>query len=309
MLLDIQRKQMRVGVIGTGAMGRPIAMNCLTAGHSVIVYNRTRAKADELQSFGAEVASSVYQTCSCDVVITILADDAALEDVVFRSQEFFSSFTTNSVHISASTISVSMAKKLADAHADRGVPFLAAPIMGRPEMAVSRKIALLAAGERSAYERCLPVLESISQNIRLVSHVPWHANLLKLCGNFLLLSAIETLAEIFAFLPEEGIAPSRFLEVMDQTLFSIPFYQSYGTRMIAGEFLPSGFRLELARKDSSLLREILNERGIRLPINDAIHTRLESAVSQGYKDHDTAALALTMQYECRTLFEAHLAGL
>jgi 3-hydroxyisobutyrate dehydrogenase-like beta-hydroxyacid dehydrogenase len=113
-------------------MGRPIAMNCLAAGHSVIVYNRTRAKADELQSFGAEVASSVYQTCSCDVVITILADDAALEDIVFKSQEFFSSFTTNSVHISASTISVSMARRLANAHADRGVSFLAAPIMGRP---------------------------------------------------------------------------------------------------------------------------------------------------------------------------------
>jgi 3-hydroxyisobutyrate dehydrogenase-like beta-hydroxyacid dehydrogenase len=289
---------MRVGVIGTGAMGRPIAVNCLTAGHSVIVYNRTRARAAELQPLGVQVADSVYQTCSCDVVITILADDAALEDVVFKSQEFFSSFTTNGIHVSASTISVGMARRLAKAHADRGGQLLVAPILGRPEMAASRQISLLAAGDRSTYERCLPVLESISQNARLVSDVPWHANLLKLCGNFLLLSAIETLAEIFAFLPEEGVAPSLFLEVMDETLLSMPFYQSYGRRMIAGEFLPSGFKLELARKDSSLLREILTERGIRLPISDALHTRLESAVSLGYKDHDTAALALTMRHEC-----------
>jgi 3-hydroxyisobutyrate dehydrogenase-like beta-hydroxyacid dehydrogenase len=263
MLLDVQRKQMRVGVIGTGGMGRPIAMNCLTAGHSVIVYNRTRSRAEELQSFGVEVADSVYQACSCDVVITILADDAALDDVVFNSQEFFSSFTANGIHVSASTISVGMARKLAAAHADRGISFLAAPIMGRPEMAASRRIALLVAGERSAYEQCLSILESISQNVRLVSDTPWVANLLKLCGNFLLLSAIETLAEIFAFLPKEGIAPSLFLEVMDQTLLGIPFYQSYGKRMIAGEFLPSGFKLVLARKDSSLLREILNEHGIK----------------------------------------------
>jgi 3-hydroxyisobutyrate dehydrogenase-like beta-hydroxyacid dehydrogenase len=299
---------MRVGVIGTGAMGRPIAVNCLAAGHSVIVYNRTRARADELQSFGAEVADSVCQTCSCDVVITILADDAALENVAFESQEFFSSFATDSVHVSASTISVGMARRLAKAHADRGGQFMAAPIMGRPEMAASRQISLLAAGDRSMYERCLPVLESISQNVLLVSEVPWHANLLKLCGNFLLLSAVETLAEIFAFLPTEGVAPLVFLEVMNETLLSMPFYQSYGRRMISGEFLPSGFKLGLACKDSSLLREILTEREIRLPISDALHSRLESAVRLGYKDHDTAALALTIQDDCELSSRSHFAG-
>ena len=156
---------MRVGVIGTGAMGRPIAVNCLAAGHSVIVYNRTRARADGLRPFGAEVADSVGPTCRCDVVITILADDTALENVAFESPEFFSSFAANSVHVSANTISVSMAKRLATAHAGRGGQFMAGPIMGRPEMAASRQISLLAAGDQSAYERCLPVFESISQNV------------------------------------------------------------------------------------------------------------------------------------------------
>jgi 3-hydroxyisobutyrate dehydrogenase-like beta-hydroxyacid dehydrogenase len=290
---------MRVGVIGTGTMGRPIAINCLAAGHSVIAYNRTRARADELRSFGAEVADSVGQTCGCDVVITILADDRALENVAFESQEFFSSFAANSVHVSASTISMSMAKRLAKTHSERGGQFLAAPIMGRPEMAASRQISLLAGGSRSTYEQCLPVLESISRNVRLVCEVPRQANLLKLCGNFLLL---------FALLPKEGIAPLVFLEVMNQTLLSMPFYQSYGTRMISGEFLPSGFQLGLACKDSSLLREILAEHGIRLPISDVLQTRLESAVSRGYKDHDTAALALTMQQDCEVPSRSEFAG-
>ena len=289
---------MRVGVIGAGAMGRPIAVNCLTAGHSVVVYNRTRARADELRSYGAEVAESVCQACCCDVVISLLADDAALETVAFESQGFFSSFATNSVHVSASTISAGMSRRLAKAHADQGGQFVAAPIMGRPEMAAARQISFLAAGDRSAYSRCLPVLESISRDVRFVSEMPWHANLLKLCGNFLLLSAVETLAEIFALLPAEGVAPSVFLDVMSKTLLSMPFYQSYGRRMISGEFLPPGFRLELACKDSSLLRETLTERGIRLPMSEALHTRLEAAVSLGYKDHDTAALALAMQHEC-----------
>jgi 3-hydroxyisobutyrate dehydrogenase-like beta-hydroxyacid dehydrogenase len=289
---------MRVGVIGTGAMGRHIAVNCLAAGHSVIVYNRTLARADELRSFGADVADSVGPTCRSDVIIIILADNTTLKNVVFESPEFFSSFAANSVHVSASTISVSMAKRLAIAHAGRGGQFMAAPIMGRPEMAASRQISLLAAGDQSTYERCLPVFESISQNVRLVSETLWHANLMKLCGNFLLLSAVETLAEIFALLPTEGIAPSVFLDAMNQTLLTTSFYQSYGKRMILGEFQPPGFKLGLACKDSSLLREILTERGIRLPISDVLHARLESAVSRGHKDYDAAALVLKTLHDC-----------
>ena len=142
---------MRVVVIGIGAMGKPIAVSCLVAGHSVIVYNRSRARADELRSFGAEVADSVGPTCGCDVVITILADDSAPENVAFASPEFFSSFAANSVHVSASKISVSMAKRLAKAHAERGGQFMAAPIMGRPEMAASRQISLLVAGDPLTY--------------------------------------------------------------------------------------------------------------------------------------------------------------
>jgi 3-hydroxyisobutyrate dehydrogenase-like beta-hydroxyacid dehydrogenase len=211
-----------------------------------------------LRSFGAEVADSVGQTYGCDGVITILADDTALENVGFESQEFFSSFAANSVHVSASTISMSMAKRLAKTHAEQGGQFLAAPIMGRPEMAASRQISLLAGGGRSTYKQCLAVLESVSQNVRLVCDEPWQANLLKLCENFLLLSAVETLAEIFALLPTGGVAPSVFLEVMNQTLLNMPFDQSYGPRMISGEFLPSGFqRLHeqfAATRDSSRAR-------------------------------------------------------
>lgn len=242
------------------------------------------------------------------VVITILADDAALENVAFESPAFFSSFAANTVHVSASTISVSMAKRLVKAHAERGGQFMAAPIIGRPEMAASRQISLLAAGGRSTYERCLPVLESFSQNVRLVSEVPWHANLLKLCGNLLLLSAVETLAEIFALLPMEGAAPSVFLDVMKQTLLSMPFYESYGGRKVSGNFLPGGFKLGLACKDSLLLPEILTERGIRLPIGDALQTRLESAVSRGYKDQDIAALILTMQHDCEASSRSRFPG-
>jgi 3-hydroxyisobutyrate dehydrogenase-like beta-hydroxyacid dehydrogenase len=133
-----------------------------------------------------------------------------------------------------------MAKKLAKGHAEHGGQFISAPIVGRSGMAASRQISLVAAGDRSTYKRCLPVLSVISQNALFVSETPWHANLLKLWANFLLLSAVETLAEIFAVLPTQGIAPSLFLDLMSQTLLSVPFYQSYGKRMISGEFLYMG---------------------------------------------------------------------
>lgn len=179
---------MRVGVIGTGAMGWPIAVNCLAAGHSVIVDNRTRARADELRSFGAEVPDSVGPTCSCDVVITILADDTALENVDFGSQSF--SLRSRQTRSRFRKHDQREHGEEAGQGSRRAGPlFMAAPIMGRPEMAASRQISLLAAGDRSTYERCLAVLESISQNVRLVSEMPWHASLLKLCGNFLFLSA------------------------------------------------------------------------------------------------------------------------
>jgi 3-hydroxyisobutyrate dehydrogenase-like beta-hydroxyacid dehydrogenase len=275
----------------------------------VIVYNRTRSRTDELKSLDAEVADTIAEACRSEVVITVLADDTAMENIAFESGEFFSSFPASGIHISASTISVSMAKRLAKGHAERGGQFIAAPIIGRPEMVASRQISLLVAGDRSTYERCLPALDAISRNVRLVSETPWHANLLKLCANFLLLSAVETLAEIFAVLPTQGVAPPLFLDLMSETLFTVPFYQSYGRRMISGEFLSAGFKLGLARKDSLLLSEILTECGIRLPISDVLQTRLEAAVSRGYKDHDTAALALTMQQDCEARWGSHCAVL
>jgi 3-hydroxyisobutyrate dehydrogenase-like beta-hydroxyacid dehydrogenase len=293
---------MRVGIIGAGAMGRPIACNCLAAGHSVLVYNRTRSCADELSSIGAKPADSIGQACRAEVVITVLADDRALEEVVFDSGEFLGAFQPDGVHICAGTISVAMAKRLEEAHARTGGGYISAPIIGRPEMAKSRQISVLAAGAQSTFQRSSAVLESISSKVLFVGETPWHANLLKLCGNFLLLSAVETLAEIITVLPAQGVAPSLFLNVMDQTLLKVPFYQSYCQRMISGDFLPPGFRLGLARKDMSLFSDLLADSGVALPIVDLLLTRLESAAKRGYGDYDTAALALAMQQDQGALF-------
>jgi 3-hydroxyisobutyrate dehydrogenase-like beta-hydroxyacid dehydrogenase len=189
---------MRVGFIGLGNMGGGMAANLLNAGHALTVYNRTPAKADALVVEGATLAKTPSAAARGDVVITMLADDAAVEHVGFGAEGVLRSLKPGSIHVSMSTISVALAERLANAHQAAGQQFMTAPVFGRPEAAATGKLFIVAAGEPKTVQACLPLFEILGQHTFVIADEPPKANLVKLSGNFLIAAVIETLGEAFA---------------------------------------------------------------------------------------------------------------
>ncbi len=196
---------MKLGFIGLGRMGTGMAANLLKAGHTLIVYNRTAGKAQALVDLGARAAAAVAEACGGDAVITMLADDSALESVVFGNAGVIASLGTGAIHVSMSTISVELSERLAAAHTDAGQRFVAAPVFGRPEAAAAAKLYIVAAGEPSAVDACAPLFQVLGQRTFSVGDTPHAANLVKLSGNFLLASVIEALGEAMALVGKAGI--------------------------------------------------------------------------------------------------------
>ena len=236
---------MDVGFIGLGQMGSAIALNLVKAGHRVVVYNRTRAKAEALASQGAEIAESIADACRNPVVITMLADDGAVEAVFFGDGNGLSALGQG-VHISMSTISVELSDRLAEAHRNAGQAFVAAPVFGRPEAAGAAKLFVIAAGGETELARCRPLFDAIGQRTFVVGDKPSSANLVKLSGNFLLAALIECLGEAFALTRKGGIDPHLYLEILTSTLFSAPAYKTYGTIIAAQNTSRRGSRCRSA---------------------------------------------------------------
>jgi 3-hydroxyisobutyrate dehydrogenase-like beta-hydroxyacid dehydrogenase len=196
---------MKVGFIGLGRMGAGMAANLLKAGHDVTVYNRTPTKAETLIAQGAKAAANVAQACQGDAVITMLANDDAVESVALGDGGMIASLPAGALHISSSTISVALSETLAATHADAGQRFVSAPVFGRPEAAAAGQLFVIAAGERTAIDAAAPLFDAIGQKTFIVSDTPKDANLVKLSGNFLIASVVESLGEALALVGKGGI--------------------------------------------------------------------------------------------------------
>jgi 3-hydroxyisobutyrate dehydrogenase-like beta-hydroxyacid dehydrogenase len=217
---------MKVGFIGLGHMGQPMALNLLKSGQQLVVYNRTRSRAEPLAPQGAQIASDIAEVCHAEVVVTMLADDAALEEVVFRSGGILSALPKNAIHVSMSTISIVLSDRLAEAHRSASQLFVAAPVFGRPEAAASSKLFIIAAGPEGALARCQPLFDAMGQKTLALGGRQPQANLIKLIGNFLIAANIESLGEAFALVRKSGIEPHRFVEILTGTLFTAPLYHT-----------------------------------------------------------------------------------
>lgn len=282
---------MELGFIGLGGMGEPMARNLLKAGHSLRVYNRTRARAEALVSAGATLAESPAAACFSGTVATMLADDAAVEGLVFGDGGILNSLSRGGVHISHSTISVSLSRRIAEAHQQHGQFFIAAPVFGRPEAAQAARLVVIAAGAAEAIERCRPALEAIGRKLVVLGSDPPAANTFKLAGNFLIASMLESLGESFALLRKSGVDPATFLEVMAGTFFQSPIYENYG-KIIAGQrYEPAGFKLRLGLKDVRLVLAAAEDASAPMPIASLIRDNLLSGIAQGMGDLDWSAVA------------------
>jgi 3-hydroxyisobutyrate dehydrogenase-like beta-hydroxyacid dehydrogenase len=282
---------MDVGFIGLGQMGSAIALNLVKAGHHVTVYNRTRAKAEALASQGAESAESLADACRRPVVLTMLADDSAVEAAFFGDGNGLSALGQGAVHISMSTISIAFSDRLAEAHRKAGQAYVAAPVFGRPEAAAAAKLFVVAAGPEQTLAQCQPLFDAIGQRTFVIGDKPSSANLVKLSGNFLLAAMIECLGEAFALVRKGGIEPHLYLEILTSTLFSAPAYKTYGTLIANQQYEPAGFKMSLGLKDIRLALAAADALATPMPVASLVHDHFLSGVAQGAGDSDWSALA------------------
>jgi 3-hydroxyisobutyrate dehydrogenase-like beta-hydroxyacid dehydrogenase len=283
---------MKIGFVGLGRMGSGMARNLLRAGHEVTVYNRSREKAQALVSDGARVADSPAEAChDAEAIFTMLADDAAVEQVVFGEKGIASALRKDAIHISSSTISTALARRLAAEHGQRGQGYLSAPVFGRPEAAESKKLLVVVAGRHELAERGRPLLDAIGRQTFVVGSEPWQANAVKLCGNFMIASMLESFGEAYATLRKADVAPHAFLEIVS-ALFGSPVYSNYGRLVADGKFEPAGFALRLGFKDVRLVLQVAEECASPMPIASLIRDQFVSAMAHGQADQDWSSVTL-----------------
>ncbi|MGD1077978.1 MAG: NAD(P)-dependent oxidoreductase [Candidatus Sulfotelmatobacter sp.] len=283
---------MKVGFIGVGSMGSGIGRNLIKAGHTLVVYNRTRSRAEELQPLGATVAGTPGAAAArVEALITMLADDPAVEDVILGPGRALQSLPKDAVHIGMSTISVALSRRLMGLHREKQQYYVAAPVFGRPDAAAAAKLFIVAAGPVKQIERCQILFDVIGQKTFVVDEEAPSANVIKLAGNFLIATVIEGLAEAFALVRKSGLDSNKFLEVLTGSLFAAPIVQNYGGMIAKGQFEPVGFKLPLGFKDNRLVLAAAEEAAVPMPMASLIHDRFVTAMAQGLSDGDWSAIA------------------
>ena len=281
---------MKVGFIGLGHMGIGMAANLLRAGHEVTVYNRTPGKAQGLVAQGARAAAGVADACGGDAVVTMLADDGAVEGAVFGEKGVIGSLGKGAIHVSMSTISVALSERLSEAHANAGQRFVAAPVFGRPEMAAAAKLFIVAAGAPDAIDACLPLFEAMGQKTFPIGNQPKAANLVKLSGNFLSASVIEALGEALALVGKAGVDRRRYLDLLTSTLFTAPVYRTYGGLIAEGRFEPPGFAAPLGHKDIRLTLAAAETLRVPMLFAAVLHDRFLTLLAHGGETLDWSAI-------------------
>jgi 3-hydroxyisobutyrate dehydrogenase-like beta-hydroxyacid dehydrogenase len=283
---------MRIGFIGLGHMGAPIAANLVRAGHDVAVWNRSAAKARPLQDAGAVLAESPKSAASGrDIIFTMLADDSALDEVMAGENGLPAGLRTAALHVSLSTIAVATADRTAATHRALGQNFLSAPVFGRPAAAAAAKLFVVAAGDLADFQAATPLLGAMSQRVFYVGEKPSAANLVKLCGNFMILSAIESLGEAMVLAEKGGVAKHQLLEVLTGSLFDSPIYRVYGPIIVEEKFKPPGFAAPLGLKDMRLVGQSAEALRVPMPLLSLLRDHLLQAIAQEGEDVDWSAIA------------------
>ncbi|KZC18267.1 oxidoreductase [Rhodanobacter sp. FW510-R12] len=282
---------MKVGFIGLGAMGGAMASNLLAAGHTLTVWNRSVAATEPLASLGARVARSADRAAQGEVLCSMLANDQAVREV-FLDGGLLDAMDRGTVHVNHATISVALAQELAAEHEKRGLEYVAAPVFGRPDVAAAAKLNIVVAGKPAAVERVRSLLEAMGSRLWPLGEAPERANVVKIAGNFMLASAIESMAEASALTRAYGVGAAEFLDVMTNTLFAAPAYQGYGKLIAEQRFKPAGFALPLGFKDVGLALAAGEAGRVPLPFAGVLRDAMLEALAAGDAEMDWSALAL-----------------
>ncbi len=280
---------MDVGFIGLGGMGSAMASRILAAGHRARVWNRSQAAVEKLHGEGAEIAESPAEAFQADAVLTMLASDEVIEEVIL-APGLLQVARPGLVHLVTATISVEFAKRLEKLHADAGVAYVGAPVLGRPDVAAKGELNVLAAGHPNDIARVKPVLDAIGKATWVVGSEPHLANVAKLAANFVLVSAIEAMSEAFAFAERQNVAPEKLAEILTGTLFAAPAYKTYSAAILERKF-EAGFKLALGLKDVRLMLAASEKAGAPLPFASVVRDNFVDAIAHGEGDKDWAAIS------------------
>jgi 3-hydroxyisobutyrate dehydrogenase-like beta-hydroxyacid dehydrogenase len=281
---------MKVGFIGLGRMGLGMAGNLINAGHEVTVYNRSPEKAAPLVAAGATLARSVAAACTGEAVMTMLADDAALEGVSFGPDGIVAQLAPGALHISLSTVGPPTTACLAAAHTQANQKFVAAPVFGRPEAAAAAKLFVVAAGAPDAITAATPLFEAIGQRTITMGEKPEAASLVKLSGNFLIAAVIETLGEAIALVGKAGVDPHQYVDLLTSTMFPAPAYKTYGGVIADGNYSAVGFAAPLGNKDIRLVLAAAEALRVPMPVASLLRDRFLTLLAQGGENLDWSAI-------------------
>jgi len=282
-----------VAFLGLGGMGSPMAANLVASGFGVRAWNRSRQRAEALA--GATVAATPREAAlGAEFLLTMLADDAAVEGVTGGPEGALAGLPPGAIHIGLSTISLAATRRLVAAHAAHGSVFVAAPVFGRPDAAAARQLWIVPGGPAEAIERSAPIFRALGQGTFPMPSAE-QAALAKLTGNFLIGAVVESLGEALALGEKGGVDPERLLALFTGTLFNAPVYRGYGARIARTEFIPPGFRLPLALKDLTLVLEASAETGAPMPLAELVRDHIREALRRGRDGYDFAGFVTVIR--------------
>jgi len=278
---------MKIAFIGLGAMGSGMAGCLLKAGHDLTVYNRTTSKADGLVAKGALRADSAASAArGADIVFSMLFDDASAEQTTFGPDGIADGLATDAIHVACSTISVELAKRMADLHAERRQKFAIATVLGRPPAAEAGSLFTVLGGPAELRSRIMPAVETFSQKVFVAGDTPESSSLVKLSLNFMIMSTIEQMAEVFAINEKAGVSPATMFEIMTNSFYNAPVHKNYGKLLVDRAYENSGAGVPIGLKDTELFLAAGHDLQVPLPFASIARDRFLAAIAAGDGESD-----------------------
>lgn len=288
---------MQIGFIGLGNLGTPIAENLLEQHNGMLVYNRTIEKAKHLESKGAKVCSSVKElAASCDIVFTIISNDAAVKEITEGEDGIAKNLKQGGIHVSMSTILPATSEALFKLHQQYGNYYIASPVAGRPEAARDKKLNFMVSGDDAIITKIKPLLNDAGAvNIWEYGNEPGSSNVAKLCTNYMIQAALQSMSEAIQLADKSGIDKQQLMKMLTSTLFNCGIYINYGKLVLEEAFKPAAFSLELGLKDATLIKKQAEITGAKMPLGNLIQQEYQQLFDDGYKDYDWSALGLSLK--------------
>ena len=278
---------MKIGFIGLGNMGLNMAKNLIAAGYHLQVHNRSMGKADALEQTSiTRCETSAEAAANVPVVITMLSDDDVVTEAVVGNDGILETLQNGGIHISMSTISPDVSEKLAAAHQKTGSKYLASPVFGRPEAAAAKKLWICVSGDKEAKATVQPILEALGQGVFDFGDSAGGANVVKVAGNFMIMSSLEIMAEAFTLAEKHGLDRVKVADFFGSTIFNAPIYQNYGKLIANKQYEPVGFKAKLGYKDARLAFKLAQQSETPMPVGTLLHNRLLTAVAKGLGERD-----------------------